>query len=179
MATVTVFASSSPRVPADHLALAAGLGRLLATAGHLVVNGAGRYGGMGALNEAILAAGGAVRGVILRQFLDQGLAHPDLKELLVVDTMRVRKQLLGQSSQAFICLPGGPGTWEEFWEVAVERQTGVHCKPLVLIDHRGYYGGFIAQLGRAAADGFLYGPPDELFTTVTDAAAALAAAGLQ
>lgn len=171
---VTVFASSSPRTPPEYLAAAADLGRALAAAGHEVCNGAGRHGCMGALNDACLAAGGRVRGVILRKFLDEGLAHAGLGELVVADTMRERKRLLGEGAGAFVVLPGGPGTWEEFWEVAVERQIGVHRRPLVLLDVAGFYQGFTTVARRAHAEGLLYGPVDDLFQAASDVPGVLA-----
>jgi len=172
--TLTVFASSSPRTPERYLELAREFGRQAAAEGLHLVNGAGHSGCMGALNDACLGAGGRVRGVILRHFLDEGLAHEGLHELAVTETMRERKRLLGAGSDAFLVLPGGPGTWEEFWEVAVERQIGSHRRPLLVLDPDDYYAGFIAQVERAAADGFLYGPAHELFTVVDSVAAAMA-----
>jgi hypothetical protein len=129
---------------------------------------------MGALNDAVLAGGGRVEGVILRQFHDDDLGHRGLHDLAIADTMRERKRLLGAVADAFIALPGGPGTWEELWEVAVERQIAVHRKPLLLVNCRDFYAGFLAQLRRGHADGLLYGEPEQLVTTVADAAAALA-----
>ena len=84
MATITVFCSSSPRTPAVYLDAAAAVGRGLALAGHDLVTGAGKDGCMGAVTDACLAAGGRARGVILRRFVDDGLQHPQLQEMLVV-----------------------------------------------------------------------------------------------
>ncbi|MFW5845138.1 MAG: TIGR00730 family Rossman fold protein, partial [Planctomycetota bacterium] len=159
---VTVYGSSSPRTPQAYLDTAADCGRLIAASGWILVNGAGSGGCMGALNDGCLAAGGRVEGVILRQFLDQGLVHPELQDVQVAETMRERKRLLASGSQAYLVLPGGPGTWEELWEIAVERQIGVSTAPLVLIDVDGFYAGFIAQLRRAYEDGLLYGPQGAL-----------------
>ncbi len=172
---ITVFASSSPRTPPAYCALAAQLGTLIAAAGHELINGAGREGCMGALNEACLAAGGRVHGVILRCFHEAGLTHAGLRDVVIADTMRERKRLLGDTADAYIVLPGGPGTWEEFWEVAVERQIAVHVRPLVVVNADGFYAGFLAQVERAWADGLLYGPAAALFTVVADPAAAVTA----
>ena len=79
-----------------------------------------------------------------------------------------------ETADAFVVLAGGPGTWEEFWEVAVERQIGTHHRPLALINTDGFYDGFLEQTRRGHAEGFLYGPPEELYTVVADAAAAVA-----
>lgn len=173
MPLATIFCSSSPRTSAAYLAEAATLGRGLVAAGWRIRTGAGREGCMGALTEAALAAGGAVEGVILRLFLEQGLAHEGLAGMVVADSMRERKRLLGEGADVFVALPGGPGTWEELWELAVERQIGVHQRPLLLINAEDFYDGFLLQLRRAADEGLLYGPAEALFQVVPDAARAL------
>jgi len=170
---LTVFGSSSPRTPATYLAAARELGRLAVAAGWRLRTGAGKDGCMGALTDAALAAGGSVEGVILRLFLDQGLAHPRLVSLEVAEDMRTRKRLLGEGADAVIALPGGPGTWEELWELAVQRQIGVMRIPFVAIDVDGHYAPFRAMLARAASDGLLYGPPEDLLTFAGDPATAL------
>lgn len=171
---VTVYGSSSARTPAAYLRVAGEVGTLCARRGWTVVNGAGRHGCMGALNDAVLAAGGTVRGVILRQFADEGLQHAGLTDVAVADDMRRRKHLLADGADAFIALPGGPGTWEELWEIAVQRQIGNCRAPLIGIDVDGCYAGFRQILERAERDGLLYGPADELVTWVTTAAEAVA-----
>ncbi|MFW5751565.1 MAG: TIGR00730 family Rossman fold protein [Planctomycetota bacterium] len=171
---LTVFGSSSPHTPPEHLAEAAALGTAIAARGDVLINGAGGAGCMGAITGACLAAGGRVKGVILRAFHDAGLTHPDIDDLHIAETMRERKRLLGHQTDAYLVLPGGPGTWEEFWEVAVERQVGTHQRPLILINHQGFYDGFLAQSRRAHAQGFLYGAVEELFAVASDAEAALA-----
>jgi uncharacterized protein (TIGR00730 family) len=87
--------------------------------------------------------------------------------------MRERKRLLGARTDAYLTLPGGPGTFEELWEVVVERQIGTHARPVVVLDCDGYYDGFRQQLARAAADDLLYGPPEELMVVTDDIQQAL------
>lgn len=171
---VCVFASSSPRTPERYLAVAAAFGQAAAERGWTVICGAGEDGGMGAVTDAALAVGGTVDGVILQKFLDEDLVHPRLSSLVSTTTMRERKRLLGDQADAFVVLPGGPGTWEEFWEVAVERQINTHTKPVIVVNADDYYAGFVQQAERAARDGMLYGEISELFTVVSDAAAAIA-----
>lgn len=171
---ITVYGSSSPRTPAAYLAAARELGRLVAERGWLMVNGAGKDGCMGALTDACMAAGGTVQGVILRRFAQEGLQHPGLSEVLVADDMRNRKRLLAEEADAFIALPGGPGTWEELWEIAVLRQIGVITAPLVAVDVDGCYAGFRQVLDRAERDGLLYGPAASLVHWARDAAQAVA-----
>ena len=158
---LTIFASSSPRTPAPYLALAEAVAEACVAADVTVVNGAGNSGCMGALNERLLALGGKVEGVILRQFHEDGQGDARLPTV-VADTMRERKRLLGEGADAYLTLPGGPGTFEELWEVIVERQIGTHQRPVVVLDCGGYYDGFRQQLARAAKDDLLYGPADDL-----------------
>jgi uncharacterized protein (TIGR00730 family) len=161
---VTVYGSSSGRTSAAYLRAAERLGARCAQRGWTVVNGAGRDGCMGALTDGVLAAGGRVHGVILRQFAEAGLQHPGLVDCQVADDMRTRKRLLAEGADAFIALPGGPGTWEELWEIAVQRQIGAITAPLIVVDVAGCYAPLRAQLERAASDGLLYGPPGDLLT---------------
>ena len=171
---VCVYASSSERTPQKYLDQAAELGRLLAELGVILVNGAGRTGCMGALNDACLAAGGRVEGVILRKFLDEDLGHQHLQELIVADTMRERKRLLAKDIEIFVALPGGPGTWEELWEIAVERQIGTHQSPLIIVNTDAFYAGFHQQLIRAEEEGLLYGPAADLMDFTDNAVDAVA-----
>ena len=174
MATVTVFCSSSPRTPKLYLEDAAEVGRLLAEAGCEVVTGAGGTGCMQAVIDSCLAAGGTARGVILRKFLEAGAEHPVITEMVVTETMRERKRLLGEEVDAYLALPGGPGTWEEFWEVAVERQIDAHARPLILVNTNGYYDAFLAHAQRALEEGFLYGDVGDLFAIAPNGAQAVA-----
>ncbi len=171
---ITVYASSSARTPEPYLAAARRLGREFAARRWVLVTGAGNTGCMGAANRACLEAGGRVEGVILRRFHEDGLGCDDLHALAVTETMRERKRLLGEGSDAYLALPGGPGTFEEFWELAVERQIGLHARPLVLLNESGFYDGFLTQIERAERDGLLYGPVSDLFAVADDIPAALA-----
>lgn len=170
---LTIYGSSSPRTPPAYLAAARELGRLAVAAGWRLRTGAGKDGCMGAVADAALAAGGTVEGVILRLFQEQGLQHPGLARVAVADDMRTRKRLLIDGADAAIALPGGPGTWEELWELAVQRQIGALRLPFVALDVAGHYAPFRAMLANAARDGLLYGPPEELLSFADDVPGAL------
>lgn len=163
---ITVFGSSSPRTPDAYTKLGHALGVAIAEEGWILRNGAGADGCMGAATDGALDAGGVVEGVNLRHFVNQGFVHPrlDNASLRVAETMRDRKAWLGEGVAAYLVLPGGPGTWEELWEVAVERQINVHHKPLVCCDIDGFWDGFVLMLQRAEKDGLLYGPATQLLT---------------
>ena len=114
-------------------------GEILAQRGITLVYGGGALGLMGEAARATKAAGGRVEGIITRKFLDLEQGWLGCDELVVVDTMRERKKLLIERADAFLVLPGGMGTFEEFFETLVGRQIGDHTKPIAVLDDHGYY----------------------------------------
>ena len=110
---ITVYAASSGQIPEPYVREAAALGRLLATEGHTLVNGAGRTGLMGACTDACLAAGGRAVGVIPQFMVEQNWQHKGMTELCVTPDMHSRKERMASMSDACIALPGGVGTLEE------------------------------------------------------------------
>lgn len=107
-------------------------------AGQLVYGG-GRNGLMGIVADATLAAGGRVIGVIPRALVEKEWAHTGCTELHIVETMHERKQMMAEKADAFVALPGGIGTFEEFFEVWTWRQLGYHNKPIGLLNTGDYY----------------------------------------
>jgi uncharacterized protein (TIGR00730 family) len=120
-----------------------------------VVYGGGNVGLMGLLADTMLAEGGRVTGVIPQGLLAKEVGHRGLTELLVVESMHERKAAMAARSDAFIALPGGFGTFEEFCEIVTWTQLGLHQKPAGLLDVHGYYAGLIRQFDHAVAEGFL------------------------
>jgi uncharacterized protein (TIGR00730 family) len=173
MKTVTVYAGSAPEAPEGLLAVARALGAGIAQRGWVLVYGGARIGLMGALADAALAAGGRVEGVILDTFAR--VAHAGLHDLATVTDMRSRKAGLARRGDAFVALPGGYGTLEELSEILVERQIGLHTKPLVLVNHDGFWDPLLTLVEHQVASGLV--PPEHraLLTIVPDAAAAIAA----
>jgi len=121
-----------------------------------VVYGGGNVGLMGTVADAALAAGGEVIGVIPRALVAREIAHTGLTELRVVASMHERKALMADLSDAFIALPGGYGTLEEFCEVVTWSQLGIHAKPCGLLNVEGYFDSLIAMLDRAVQEGFIH-----------------------
>jgi uncharacterized protein (TIGR00730 family) len=115
------------------------LGELIGRSGDTLVYGGGRVGLMGAVADAVMAAGGKVFGVIPQALMDREVGHAGLTELHVVQTMHERKQLMAERADAFISLPGGIGTLEELYEVWSWQQLGYHDKPVALLNVDGYY----------------------------------------
>jgi uncharacterized protein (TIGR00730 family) len=120
-----------------------------------VVYGGGNVGLMGVVADAALAAGGRVTGVIPHGLVARELAHPGLTTLHVVTSMHERKALMAELSDAFIALPGGFGTLEEFCEVVTWTQLGIHLKPCGLLNVAGYYDGLLSFLAHALHEEFL------------------------
>ena len=110
---------------------------------------------MGVLADAALAAGGEAIGVIPEALVAREIAHNGLTELRVVRSMHERKTLMADLADAFIALPGGFGTFEEFFEAVTWTQLGIHRKPCGLLNVDGYYDALLALLDRAVSDGFI------------------------
>lgn len=146
---IAVFCASSSLAPAPFVATMQGLGRSLACHGATVVYGGASVGLMGAMADAALSAGGRVVGVIPRQLADREIAHTALTELILVDTMHQRKQIMSDRCQAYVIAPGGFGTYDEFLEVVTWRQLGLHAKPIVLLNLEGFYDPLLAQIDHA------------------------------
>lgn len=120
-----------------------------------LVYGGGRNGLMGILADATLAAGGRVVGVIPKALVEKEWAHHDCTELHIVDSMHDRKRIMAEKADAFVALPGGIGTLEEFFEVWTWRQLGYHHKPVGLLNLDGYYDSLLAFLATALGTGFM------------------------
>jgi uncharacterized protein (TIGR00730 family) len=144
-------AASAPWLFEEVKAFGEGLGR---RSWRLVYGGAS-VGPMGALADAALASGGSVLGVIPAALVGREVAHRTLTELKVVDTMHDRKSEMFRSADAFVAFPGGFGTMEEFFEMLTWKQLGIHGKPIVIVNLRGYYDPILAQFERAIADGIV------------------------
>ncbi len=152
---ICVFCGASAGADPVYADLAHAVGRGLAERGIGVVYGGGRVGLMGTLADAALQAGGEVTGIIPRGLVDRELAHPDLTELRVVDTLHERKALMAGAADAFIALPGGLGTLEELAEVVSWAQLQLHAKPIGLLAPSGYWTLLLAWLDHAVVEGFV------------------------
>jgi uncharacterized protein (TIGR00730 family) len=119
------------------------------------VYGGGSIGLMGAVADAVLAAGGEVHGVIPDSLVGQEVAHSGLTRLHVVRSMHERKALMAEMADAFVALPGGYGTLDELFEAITWAQLGIHRKPIGLLDVEGYFASLLAFVDRAVEDGFI------------------------
>jgi uncharacterized protein (TIGR00730 family) len=128
---------------------------------------------MGAVATAARDGGARTVGVIPRALIDREVADEGVDELLVTDTMRERKALMEAHADAFLTLPGGIGTCEEFFEVWTAGSLGMHSKPVVLLDPDGHYDGLLQWLRGLAEGGFLYDGALARVAVVTDVESAL------
>ncbi len=149
------------------------MGRAIAERGYGLVYGGATVGTMGAVADAALAAGGAVMGVIPDVLKDREIEHRGLAELHVVGSMHERKAMMAERAAAFLALPGGFGTLDEFVEVLTWAQLRIHAKPCVLVNVRGYYDGLLAFLDKSVVEGFLKPENRALVQVAHDAEEAL------
>ena len=153
--SVCVYCGSRPGAEPHHTAAAERVGRWIGEHGGQLVYGGGCNGLMGTVAQATLAAGGRVVGVIPQALVEKEWANHNCTELHVVDTMHERKRLMAEHADAFLALPGGIGTFEEFFEVWTWRQLGYHDKPIGLLNLGGYYDGLLQFLRGAVQQQFM------------------------
>lgn len=152
---ICVYCASSPQIAPVYFKAAERLGYLLAEKGINLIDGAGKVGLMGCLNNTILAAGGTVTGVIPRFMVERGWHHSGLTQLVETETMHERKSLMARMSDAVIALPGGCGTMEELLEVITWKQLGLYLKPIVVLNIQGFYNPLIEMLEKAIGQQFM------------------------
>ncbi len=170
---VAVYCASNDGVRPEYLACASALGTLMARRGLTVVYGGGRVGLMGALADAALAAGGEVIGVMPHGLVQREVAHHGLTALRVVDSMHERKAMIAELADAFITLPGGLGTLEEFFETWTWAQLGVHKKPVGLYNVSNFWAPLVTLLDHVATEGFMRGSPRDWLVIEQDGDAML------
>ena len=166
--SLCVYCGSRPGVAPEFASLAAFVGTWIGSHRGQLVYGGGRNGLMGLVADNTLAAGGRVIGVIPQALVEKEWAHTGCTELHIVDTMHERKRLMAEHADAFLALPGGIGTLEEFFEVWTWRQLGYHAKPVGLLNLHGYYDDLLAFLRASVRSGFMSDWQMELITVSKD-----------
>ncbi len=167
LSSVAVYCGSSPGADPRFAEAATALGRLLAEREIRLVYGGGHVGLMGVLADAALRHGGEVYGVITRALEEREIAHQGLTALEVVETMHERKAVMADTADAFIMLPGGFGTLDEFFEVVTWTQLGIHSKPCGVLNVNGFFDPLLALLETATQQRFLR--PEHRDLVVTEA----------
>ncbi|NJL30661.1 MAG: TIGR00730 family Rossman fold protein [Phycisphaerales bacterium] len=141
---VGVFCASSTKIPAGYMDLAEEVGCLLATHGLTLVWGGGSVGMMGRLAQGVQKQGGRVIGVIPQFMAGTEVAYTGADELIITTDMRQRKAEMEKRSDAFLVLPGGVGTLDEMFEILTLRVLEQHNKPVVIMNHQGFYDPLLA-----------------------------------
>jgi cytokinin riboside 5'-monophosphate phosphoribohydrolase len=144
MSSIAVYCSSSNAIDASFIPIAETIGRGLARRGHTLIYGGGDVGLMGAAARSATEEGGTVVGVIPEKLESREGLYTLADELIITDTMSERKQTIYKRSDAFVVLPGGYGTLEEFMEVLTLRHLGYHDQPIILVNANGFFDTLIA-----------------------------------
>ena len=153
--SVVVFCGSKTGQNPLFMRHAAELGKLIAVLNLRLVYGGGNVGLMGVVADTVLSCGGEVVGVMPQHLVDREIAHGSLTELRIVASMHERKALMGEMSDAFVALPGGLGTLEEFFEVWTWGQLGLHRKPYGLLNVDGFFDPLLIFLDKLVTERFL------------------------
>jgi uncharacterized protein (TIGR00730 family) len=170
MKSVAVFCGSSIGAEASYKEGAIQLGKELAKQNLMLVYGGSSVGIMGVVADTVLAEGGKVIGVIPKMLEEREISHPNLTELIIVDSMHTRKTKMAELADGFIALPGGPGTMEEFFEIFTWAQLGLHQKPCGILNVSHYYDLLISFFKHMNEQQFLQDLYMPMFLTDTDPA---------
>ena len=168
MSNICVYCSSSPQIDDGFPPVAQTLGAGIAARNHTLVYGGGTSGLMGVVARAAREGGSPVVGVIPDKLKSiEGVARHTADELIVTDTMSERKRIMYLRADAFVVLPGGFGTLEEFLEVLTLRQLAYHERPVVVVNHDGFFDPLLGFFDQLYAQNFSRTPHEEL-VFVTD-----------
>lgn len=157
ISSIALFCGSNTGLGETYTQAARALGSEIGQRGITLVYGGTHKGLMGIVADAVLAAGGRAHGIITQRLAGLGHLHPSLTEAEIVPTLRRRKERMAELADAFIAMPGGIGTLEEFMEAWTMNQLGELDKPAGLYDVAGYYQPFMGFIDHMIAQGFL--PP--------------------
>jgi hypothetical protein len=156
LSSVAVYCGSNLGTDPAYAAATASLGRTMAGRGIRLVWGGGQVGLMGVVADAVLEHGGQALGVITEALVAKEVSHRGLASLQVVTTMHERKAAMADAADAIVMLPGGFGTFEEFFEVLSWTQLGIHAKPCGILDVAGFFAPLRALLDGAVTAGFVH-----------------------
>lgn len=155
MKSVTVFCGSNSGIRAEYADAAKNLARLFVEKNIRLVYGGGNIGLMGIIADEVMRAGGRVVGIIPKSLDDKEVGHRGITELEIVGSMHERKARMAELADGFIAMPGGIGTFEEFFEILTWAQLGFHDKPCGILNVANYYDGLLALCDNAVKEGFL------------------------
>lgn len=164
---VCVYGASSTEIDQSYISVTESLGEALASQGHTLIYGAGGSGLMGAVARGMTRGGGQVIGVVPSFFKVDGILYEHCDEIVYTDTMRQRKQIMDERSDAFIMTPGGIGTYEEFFEIYTLKQLGRHHKPIIIFNVNGYFDKLLELLDHTVEERFMQASCMQLYTVAT------------
>lgn len=164
---ICVYGAASPTIDPKYMELVEQMGKHLGTRGHSLVFGGGGHGLMGAAARGVKQAGGYIVGVIPKFFNEEKVEEicDFCNELIEPDTMRERKQIMEDHADAFIIVPGGIGTFEEFFEILTLKQLCRHQKPIAIYNINGYYNELLYAIEQAMVKNFVRETCTELYFT--------------
>ena len=167
---ICLYGAASPTIDPEYIRATEEFGREMARRGHSLVFGGGGRGLMGAAARGIHEAGGRILGIIPRFFAEDDIeSASDLcDEIIETDTMRQRKQLMEENADAFLMVPGGIGTYEEFFEILTSKQLCRHNKPIAIFNLKGYYEPLNRLLEEGIRQNFIKESVKELYTVSDD-----------
>lgn len=168
MKSITVFCGSSSGFRPEYAEAAKGFGRLLVEQNIRLVYGGGKVGLMGIIADEVMKNGGEVVGIIPDALEKKEVGHRQITELIVVGSMHERKALMAEYADGFIAMPGGIGTFEEFFEILTWAQLGFHHKPCGILNVANYYDGLLSLCENATKEGFLRSIHQELILHDSD-----------
>ena len=173
MKSITVFCGSSTGFHPEYTHAAQDLGRCLAERRIRLVYGGGNVGLMGIIADEVMKCGGEVLGIIPESLDQREVGHRRITELMVVGSMHERKALMAEFAEGFIAMPGGIGTFEEFFEILTWAQLGFHRKPCGLLNVKNYYDDLLKLCDNAVTQGFLRSEHRQLILEDSDSVSLL------
>lgn len=153
--TICVYGAASNNIDAAYIEAVEELGRKMAERGHSLVYGAGAGGLMGAVARGVYAVGGKITGVAPTFFNVDGVLFDHCTELIRTETMRQRKQIMEEKTDAFLMVPGGVGTFDEFFEILTLKQLQRHNKAMAVFNFNRYYSAMAEMMQKAVDEGFV------------------------
>ena len=167
---ICVFGAASPTIDPEYMEKVEALGKEMALRGHSLVFGGGGHGLMGAAAKGVKSGGGYILGVIPEFFGEEDveIVYPHCDELIEPETMRQRKQIMEDNSDAFIVVPGGIGTFEEFFEILTLKQLCRHNKPIAIFNVKNYYSELNTLMEAAIEKNFVQENCRTLYTVTDD-----------
>ena len=165
---ICVYGAASSEIDESFTKTGEKIGKMMVERGHSLVFGGGRNGMMGAVAKGVYESNGKVLGIAPKFFEENNaeVSYQNCTEFIYTDTMRERKRLLDENSDAFIISPGGIGTLDEFFEILTLKQLGRHTKAIVILNINGYYDNMIKMMEVSIEKRFITTDCVELYKVV-------------